>query len=45
MVYSTYDIKTNRFSWHNDNGQVAYTYSMEEFSQRYSHEDSSIEYV
>ena len=35
----TYDIKTNRFSWHNDNGQVAYTYSMEEFSQRYSHED------
>ena len=35
----TYDIKTNRFSWHNDNGQVAYTYSMEEFSPRYSHED------
>ncbi len=35
----TYDIKTNRFSWHNDNGQVAYTYSMEEFSQRYSRED------
>ena len=35
----TYDIKTNQFSWHNDNGQVAYTYSMEEFSQRYSHED------
>ena len=35
----TYNIKTNQFSWHNDNGQVAYTYSMEEFSQRYSHED------
>ena len=35
----TYDIKTNQFSWHNENGQVAYTYSMEEFSQRYSHED------
>lgn len=35
----TYDIKTNQFSWHNDNGQVAYTYSMEEFSQRYSRED------
>ena len=35
----TYDIKTNRFSWHNDNGQVAYTYSMEEFSHRYSRED------
>ena len=29
----TYDIKTNQFSWHNDNGQVAYTYTMEEFSQ------------
>lgn len=35
----TYDIKTNQFSWHNDNGQVAYTYSMEEFSHRYSRED------
>ena len=35
----TYDIKTNQFSWRNDNGQVAYTYSMEEFSQRYSRED------
>jgi len=35
----TYNIKSNQFSWHNDNGQVAYTYSMEEFSQRYSHED------
>ena len=35
----TYDIKTNQFSWHNDNGQVAYTYTMEEFSQRYSRED------
>ena len=35
----TYDIKKNQFSWHNDNGQVAYTYSMEEFSQRYSRED------
>ena len=35
----TYDIKTNQFSWHNDNGQVAYTYSIEEFSQRYSRED------
>ena len=39
LLVWTYDIKTNRFSWHNDNGQVAYTYSMEEFSQRYSHED------
>jgi len=35
----TYDIQKNQFAWHNDNGQVAYTYTMEEFSQRYSHED------
>ena len=35
----TYDIKKNQFAWRNDNGQVAYTYSMEEFSQRYSPED------
>lgn len=35
----TYDIKKNQFAWHNDNGQVAYTYTMEEFSQRYSHDD------
>ncbi len=32
----TYDIRSNEFSWRNENGQVAYTYSMEEFSQRYS---------
>ena len=35
----TYDIKKNQFAWRNDNGQVAYTYTMEEFSQRYSRED------
>ena len=35
----TYDIKKNKFAWHNDNGLVAYTYTMEEFSQRYSRED------
>ena len=35
----TYDIQANEFSWRNENGQVAYTYSMEEFSQRYSPED------
>jgi len=35
----TYDISTNQFSWRNENGQVAYTYSMEEFSQRYSPND------
>ena len=35
----TYDIQKNQFAWRNDNGQVAYTYSMEEFAQRYSPED------
>ena len=35
----TYDIANNQFAWHNEKGQVAYTYSMEEFSQRYSPED------
>ena len=35
----TYDILANDFSWRNENGQVAYTYSLEEFSQRYSLED------
>ena len=37
----TYDIVKDQFAWCNDNGQVAYTYSMEEFSQRYSPEDSA----
>lgn len=35
----TYDIQTNQFAWRNENGQVAYTYTMEEFSQRYSIND------
>ena len=35
----TYDIATGEFSWRNENGQVAYTYSMEEFAQRYSADD------
>ena len=35
----TYDVGTSQFAWRNENGQVAYTYSMEEFSQRYSPED------
>ena len=35
----TYDIVANQFSWRNENGQEAYTYSMEEFSQRYTPED------
>ena len=35
----TYDIQTNQFAWRNENGQVAYTYTMSEFSQRYNAED------
>ncbi len=35
----TYDIATGDFSWRNEKGQVAYTYSMEEFRQRYSEAD------
>ena len=35
----TYDTQTHEFSWRNENGQTAYTYSMEEFAQRYSEED------
>jgi len=35
----TYDIEANEFSWRNEKGQVAYTYSMEEFAQRYSEAD------
>ena len=35
----TYNVKTNTFAWRNENGQIAYTYTMDEFSQRYSEED------
>jgi len=35
----TYNPLTNKFSWRNENGQIAYTYTMEEFSQRYSPKD------
>ena len=35
----TYDIKNNEFAWRNENGQVAYTYTMEEFAQRYNQDD------
>ena len=35
----TYDVRKHTFAWHNENGRVAYTYSMEEFSQRYSEGD------
>lgn len=35
----TYDIRQNQFAWRNENGQVAYVYTMDEFAQRYSDED------
>ena len=35
----TYDLNLKQFSWHNEKGQVACTYTAEEFSQRYSAED------
>ncbi len=35
----TYDIASRQFAWRNENGQVAFTYTMEEFAQRYSPED------
>ena len=35
----TYDINSQQFAWRNNNGQVAYTYTMDEFSHRYSPED------
>lgn len=35
----TFDVQTQLFSWHNDNGQVLFTYSIDEFAQRYSPED------
>jgi len=35
----TYDVKTRQFAWRNEKGQVAYTYTMDEFSHRYSPED------
>ena len=35
----TYHVKEHKFAWHKENGQVAYTYSMEEFAERYSEKD------
>ena len=35
----TYDVNDQEFAWRNENGRVAYTYTMEEFAQRYSEED------
>ena len=31
----TYDLATNVFTWRNENGQAAYTYTTDEFSHRY----------
>ena len=35
----TYDVRHHEFAWRNDNGKIAYTYSVGEFSQRYSESD------
>ena len=35
----TFDIEQQQFAWRNDNGQIAFTYSMQEFAQRYKPED------
>jgi ABC-type amino acid transport substrate-binding protein len=35
----TYDAEAHEFAWHNEKGQVAYTYTMDKFAERYSHED------
>ena len=35
----TYDVKRHEFAWRSDNGKIAYTYSVGEFSQRYSESD------
>ncbi len=35
----TYDVATDTFAWHNEKGQVAFTYTAEEFARRYSPAD------
>ena len=35
----SYDIARHVFSWHNENGQVAFDYTIEEFATRYSESD------
>ena len=35
----TYNVSDQTFAWRNNNGKVAYVYSLEEFSQRYSESD------
>jgi len=38
----TYDVVSQEFSWRNENGQVAYTYTMGEFARRYSEDDFEV---
>ncbi len=35
----TYEVATRTFTWRNENGQAAYTYTAEEFAHRYHPED------
>ncbi|MBQ9666456.1 MAG: transporter substrate-binding domain-containing protein [Bacteroidaceae bacterium] len=35
----TYEVATRLFYWHNENGQVAFTYTADEFAHRYRPED------
>ena len=35
----TYDVGTDTFEWHNEHGQVAYTYTSDEFAHRYTPSD------
>ena len=35
----TYDIAANNFAWRGENGQIAYTYTMDEFAERYNPKD------
>jgi len=35
----TYNYFTKQFTWRNEKGQPAYVYAIDEFAQRYSHED------
>lgn len=35
----TYQVATQLFEWHNENGQIAYTYTADEFAHRYRPED------
>ena len=35
----TYRVEEKKFAWHQDNGQIAHTYTIDEFSHRYSEDD------